>query len=735
MTISFNYQNSDIVSSPTVIVSGSTSTRLPRGVISFINDDNKVFPPQYFEVNNGQFKAILHVAPNERNFFKAEVSDNGSINAYGFAEYGGGQAHVIDSGELTLQFIPLPQNKPIHLCLIRGRDSPNTYDVPRYRLNRGEAPTLENAIKKLKVAGRLMQAYTQDEMRSAGFSNRSFQFVEETVHDQGIFGQVQSPTPHQEVKIHVLTSTKTVAELRSPDLAQQNPNAKDSGGLFSHAIDLVRNTPEIFNQRNGTAVQCACIYLDSTWDHKLILTHAALGGGTNDVKMAIFGSHGLHSFPQNFPLVTPSFLDATHLTTNEVANDCNQCGTSWECLNICLGAFMHEIGHSLGCPHQVDGVMLRDYMWFNRSFMTRENECLRTRSRGEVIAANGTWSKVCHWNRLDLIRFLFHDSFSVPIDQFGKVYATTREQDNSYNGNSAPSSYSLPMNGSLIKSSAGVYMVEVITDDLARYHKEFLPREYGGPGLQTAVAIEFNDLYNGLKSKKGDAKDNFRVRVLSLGGELNIDNFKDHCSHQNQDVIKSDFGLGRGTLTGFKSATLGRADNLKMQYVGFDLKSVYKVRVFSGSALDGIIFYYTSGGRDHNNSAPPKIPKRDYLSKLVRGVQDMYVSDRQEPEKVPDRPSSGETREAVIGKTSGKYSEFTLNQGEYITSFNFRDGAWMDAIQFQTNQGRVSPMYGNANGGHASILEPPTSDFDIVGMYFYLNNWLRGIGIIYTSKN
>ena len=55
-------------------------------------------------------------------------------------------------------------------------------------------------------------------------------------------------------------------------------------GLFDHAIDLVKNCPEIYNQRNGTAVQCACMYLDSTWQNNLILTHAALGGGTNEVK-------------------------------------------------------------------------------------------------------------------------------------------------------------------------------------------------------------------------------------------------------------------------------------------------------------------------------------------------------------------------------------------------------------------------------------------------------------------
>ena len=76
---------------------------------------------------------------------------------------------------------------------------------------------------------------------------------------------------------------------------------------------------------------------------------------------------------------------------------------------------------------------------------------------------------------------------------------------------------------------------------------------------------------------------------------MNIDNFKDHCSKQLKQVIQSDFGLNRGHLQGFKSATLGRTDDLKMEFVGFDIKTIYKVRVYHGSALDGIKFYYKSG--------------------------------------------------------------------------------------------------------------------------------------------
>ncbi|KAK6455186.1 zinc metallo proteinase [Scheffersomyces xylosifermentans] len=734
MTISFNYQNNEIVSSPTVIVSGRTTTGAQRGVVTFTNNANKVFPPQSFEVNsNGNFKAVVHVSPNEKNQFNVEVADNGYISPLGFAEYQGGKPHIVDTGSLILQFYPLPQNKPIHLCVILGRDSKGTYDMPAYKLQRGEVANLETAIKKLKVAGRLMQAYTQDEMRTFGVSNRSFQFVEETQSHQTIFGyNVSSPTPHQEVKVHVLRSPKTVAELRDPNIAQQNPKATDSGGLFSHALDLIKNTPELFDKvkQGKTAIQCAVLYLDSTWDkkNKLILTHAALGGGNGDIKLAIFGSHGLHSWPSNFPQMVPSFLDGTHLTTDEVANDCNQCGTSWECFNITLGAFMHEIGHLLGCPHQVDGVMLRDYIWWNRSFMTREVECLRQRTSGALINPDGTWPKSCHWNKLDMTRFLFHDSFSLPVDRFQKSIETTQAPDD---GNKAPSSYNLPEGGALFKSDVGIYMVEFITDGLARHHHSWFPQVYGGPGPQHELKLDYDQVYAEFRSKSDKAKEDFDVRILSVGGELNISNFKKHCAdHDTSGVIKSDFGLSRGVIRGYKSALLGRGKDGDPSFVGFDIKNIYKVRIFHGGALDGVAFYFKNGGgsTQSNNPPPgaPPVPARNYLSKLKDKLNDKVHS-------ANHSGGNGEDKVVVIGNEKPHYSEFILAPGEVITKFHFRNGAWVDAIQFELNNGRKSEMFGKADGGHLSTLEAPGSGYTIVGMYAYVGGWVDGIGILYTN--
>lgn len=679
--IDFNYNN-EVVSSPMVIVSGRTSVQ--QGVIQFINNANKIFPPLVFEINNGQFKALLHVSPGEPNNYDVSAYDRGYIDWQGFAADLGG---VREKGSLTLHYNELPANKPIHFCVVLGRDSDGRYDMPSYKTKRGEVANLDTAIQRLKVAARMMQAFTQDEFHRLGLSNRSFPFVEETVHAQRVFGyNIDSQVPHQEVKIHVLRSPKTVAELRSPDYAQQNPDAKDNGFLFSHAIDLVSNSDLIKPYReSNTAIQCAVMYLDSNWNGRYITTHAALGGGSNEVKMAVFGSHGLHSYPLNFLQVGPSFVDDTSLSKKEVANDCDQCSTSWECLNICLGAFMHEIGHLLGSPHQTDGVMLRDYIWWNRQFMTREAYCDRDNSQGKLIGPNGEFDRNCHWNIRDIIRYFYHDSFTIPIDKndsgFGKVPATSMRK---IDAGPTPSMYILLPGTVSIKSDSGIYMVELVGDDLARYHVAYYPQSYGGTGLQHELYFNFDELNDHFHRSWDQASDHFSVRVLSLAGDLYVDDFKKSCFPSKDSVIKSDFGLGRGVIDGYKGLLLGSAAG-EMSFIGVDMSRVYKVTIHHGGALDGITFH-------------------------MRGVGD-----------------------ATIGRRSGGATEFELQPGESIARINFRNGAWIDAAQVETDRGRKTDMCGNAEGGHFSTLEPPSSEHKIIGFYGYVGQWLDGIGIIYTS--
>lgn len=682
--IEFNYNN-EVVSSPTVIVSGRTSA-VKRGTIQFINNANKVFPPLVFEINGGQFKALLHVSPGEPNNFDVSAYDSGHIDWQGFASNLGG---VIEKGSLTLHYNELPENKPIHLCVVLGRDSDGSYDMPRYKLQRGEVANLDTAIQRLKVAGRLMQAFTQDEFHRLGLSNRSFPFVEETKNSQRVFGyNMDSPTPHNEVKIHVLRSPKTVKELRNPDYAQQFEGAKENGFLFSHAIDLINGSDLIKPYRErGTSIQCAVMYLDSTWNGQFITTHAALGGGSHEVAMAVFGSHGLHSYPLNFLQVGPSFVDETRLSTNEVANDSNQCSTSWECLNICLGAFMHEIGHSLGSPHQTDGVMLRDYIWWNRQFMTREAFCVRDNSQGKIINHNGEFDENCHWNIRDLLRYFYHDSFTIPIDQndrsFKKLGNTTMVKSD-LGGN--PVHFILEPGTLSVRSSSGIYMVELIGDDLARYHIAYYPQSYGGPGLQHEILLNFEELNYHFHNSWNEATDSFSVRVLSISGDLYMDNFRDSCYASPTSVIKSNFNLGEEKINGYMGELLGTKVG-EMSFIGLDFDDVICVSIHAGGALDGISFE-TRNGKTY-----------------------------------------------TIGSQGGSTTTFDLEPGERLTKFHFRNGQWIDALQVETDRGRKSEMCGNLSGGGLTTLEAPTSQHKIVGFYGYSGDWLDGIGIIYIKRS
>ncbi|OVF05124.1 putative metalloendopeptidase [Clavispora lusitaniae] len=717
--IEFNYRNGEIVSSPTVIVSG-TSSKTDHGVIEFINNENSVFPPQFFEVNNGCFKALLHVSPGEPNKFKVTIWDKARLNAGGFLENG---RKAADQSELTLFFNPLPENKPLHICVILGKDSDGSYDMPNYKLQQGQLANLNTAIQRLKVAARMMQAYTQDEFHNVGLSNRTFQVVEEMQNFQGVFGySLQSKIPHAEAKIHVIRSPKTVKELRDPNYAQQNPKAKESGWLFNHAIDLIQKQDFYQPYKDtDTAIQCAVMYLDSHWDSNTIVTHAALGGGTGEVKLAIFGSHGLHSFPLTFPQITPSFLDDTKLSKKEVANDASQCSTSWECLNICMGAFMHEIGHSFGSPHQTDGVMLRDYLWWNRSFMTREAYCHRDKKQGCCINRNGCWPKTCHWNIRDLIRYLYHDSFSIPVDKnddtFPKIQASTFMPNKSYPNQEAPSSYIVASGVLTVRSIPGIYMIELCGEDLARFHIPFFPKSYGGPGVQHEITLDYKDLSCKFKQSWDRAGDEFDVRVLSVSGDLYIKNFKKSSQISSDTVIKSDFNLGRGIIEGYKSDLLGSAKG-DMKFIGFDVMRITNIRVYHGFALDGISIFISNNG----HHAPP-VPKRDYLAKVMGKLSI-------DPPKSHD--SGGTTQKVTLGNEKPHYTEFTLQPGEFITKMSFRTGQWVDAICIETNTGRSSGMLGNTNGGHVSVFEPPQSS-RMVGMYGYTGSWMDGVGIVYAK--
>ncbi|ODV96982.1 hypothetical protein PACTADRAFT_15486 [Pachysolen tannophilus NRRL Y-2460] len=699
------------------------------GLVRVYHQNQQSFPPQYYEVNDGYFKALIHVNPGE-NSLGVEVCKGKFIDGVPSVEK---SSYSGESVLLDINYVPLLNNPPVHLCILVAKDSPLQFDSPSFKIKE-EGNSLDLAIKKLRMGGRLMQAFTQQQMFTNGFGQRCFRFEEESMKSTISKIEEQAKVVRSDIKIHILKSELTLKELRDPNLAQQNPNGSNTGGLFGIAMNALKKYGGPFSgaATSGRAAQAAVLFLDTHWDpnSNLILTHAALGGGDDDIKLAIFGSHGVWSWPANFEELTKCFTDTTEPSRKEVANDCNECSSSWECLNVTLGAFMHEIGHLLGCPHQINGVMMRDYVTFNRTFLTKERKCIRT--------GKGEWSPIlpkdeCTWHRLDIIRFLYHDSFALPPDFLDLSFKPKMIQDLAQRKRLAlkPSVYPTSTNAVMLESLSGVFLIELHVEDWSRAHIEYLPRCLRGPGPVTEAILSYEEFQNLLPENYRNKK--LKVSVLANGGgQLDIDDLSNFIKQQGSSIpITLDNG---SIIRGFKSCVFGATDRSNETPLAIIAGyKVTKVRIHHGAALDGLEFFLTQVEENHEFSekigeadAPPPIPPRDYKTK----ISNILKLQNTKSNTSSNTPNSKPSKIVKLGNAKHHYTDFELHDNEYIASFNIRSGGWVDAIQIVLNTGRTSDMLGNTSGGSMGQLHPPSGS-SIIGLYGRLGQWLDAIGIIY----
>ena len=424
------------------------------------------------------------------------------------------------------------------------------------------------------MAAYLWQAFTAEQMFRNRLGRRVFRMEEEWVTGTSDYRDRETGTMRSEAKIHVVRCNKTVAELRDLDFAQQNPKANRSGELFTIASEAVK---DYFKPLEGQKQYVSVLLLDAHWDKsaKTITGHAALGGGAGEIQLAIFGSHALQSYPSSIEEVVPAFSDCTPTDTNYVANDCNESGSNWEAANIGIGAHMHEVGHLFGCPHQENGVMLRDYVTLNRSFTTREPYSTRTKSKGGLVLPKDE----CSWHRLDCLRFKGHPSFALPTDP-------PRHADESVqvwpveNGNV------------IVTAASGVAYLEIYTqrDDVCHYWQEFGDGNGNGP-IQKQVILTEQELRNRLPEDR--RKSTLRLSIKSIaGGSYEVEDFGLLASKMSR------FKLPNGQLA-FRSSKLGlsQMEGSTPEEIVFDsslqlTKLMTQVRVYHGFALDGIEFIY-----------------------------------------------------------------------------------------------------------------------------------------------
>ena len=578
----------------------------------------------------------------------------------------------------------------MQLVILMGKDSPGTFDAVPERVQR-EGNGLDTAIRKFRMAAYLWQAFTGEQMHRNGFGRRCFRFEEEWQTGSLTYRDWESGQMRNEAKIHIVRSKMTVKELRDLNRAQQNEKATSGGDLFTIANDAVL---DYFKPKKGQKLYVSVLLLDAHWDTKAktITGHAALGGGAGEIQLGIFGSQALQSYPTSIEEVVPAFSDCTRTNTNFVANDCNESGSNWESANIGIGAHLHETGHMLGCPHQESGIMLRDYVKLNRTFLCREPYSTRTKSPGLRLCLP---KDECTWHRLDTLRFRYHPCFRLPtdlplnIDDSVHVWAVD--------------------NGKvMVTAPTGIAFVEVFAegDDLCRAWIEYNNSD-GSPsgGLPRQIVLSDSDL----KDRLPDDKKNKRIRLTI------------HSAGQGWHKVE-DFGLLKSKTSivklpngqsGFRGSKIGesRQDGSRPQEVILasaliQTKLLTSIKVYHGFAVDGLEFFY-----------------EDSTSQLFgkRG-----------------------------GKAGGSEFMFDTRRGEILLGFYLRAGLWIDGLEVLTSLGRRSGVYGNPTGGSGSVhpmcslliysrkltssrhtLIPPRG-YSIAGVSGSCGQWLDGFSLIIT---
>ncbi|RYP52966.1 hypothetical protein DL768_001960 [Monosporascus sp. mg162] len=317
-----------------------------------------------------------------------------------------------------------------------AKDSPLLIDCPPSK--RGAITTahstLDAAVLKLRMTAYMWQALTAEDLREKGLGRRSFRLDEEwgldtttistrlSREEKGLTSDVvvnssylQSDPKNTRMgsiaKVHIVRSEKTVAQLRDPEVAQQNHSGHKRYELqryFEHAL-AEHGHPFV----SASLPVVAGLILDSHYsvEKGLILAHAALGHHSPDgLSVGIYGSHTTYAWPRFLEEVPACLLDMTP-TGDTIGNDKGLCTTMQGACSLGQRAMLQEVGDAFGAgPLLSNGIMTGGAL----------------RSWGQVFVSQNETKQRAQWDLHDALRFLRKDHFRLPGDR-----ALTRSQNES----------------------------------------------------------------------------------------------------------------------------------------------------------------------------------------------------------------------------------------------------------------------------------------------------------------
>ncbi|KAM5487139.1 hypothetical protein McanMca71_000289 [Microsporum canis] len=599
------------------------------------------FPSVSWPVRASCFKALVHLVPGPNRIRLEFASPKAAPSATPHTSW------------ININYLPLANSPPLQLAILLGSDSDAQYDSAP---NKG-ANDLENAVRKFRMAAYLWQAFTGEQMFRNNFGRRCFHFEEEWQTGSLSGRDADNGIMRSEAKVHIIRCDKTVEELRALSAA----TTEDEGGLFKVAMDSVR---KYFGLRPGEQRYVSVLLLDTHWDNstKSLTAHAALGSSQSaDLKLALFGSHGLHSYPSCLQDIVSAFTDCARTDTAYVANHNNECGSNWETASSSLGRHLHEVGHLFGCHDAESGIMGPDYLRFNRTFMTWEPYSTRTKERGARLLLP---PDECGWHRLDVLRFRFHPCFKLPSDPLSPPTDTIQLW---------------PVDGgkTLVTSGAGIAFIEIFTSadsDIPASFIEYVDAEAGNSNIPRQICFTEAEIRAQLPDHCRKSK---LIRLRIYSGCLSTFTVADLATLKNKDkewTVKVPTVTGHGQLSyrGYMESSQGERHEVVFEAN----KLLTSIKVFAGEkpGLD-------VGAQARGTIAGIEFRYEDGTSQLF-----------------------GDKGQGLID------GEYTLDsrRGEIVMGFHLRaDGDGVHGIGILTSFGRRSGVYGCSKAGQGGTLLPP----------------------------
>lgn len=236
-----------------------------------------------------------------------------------------------------------PQTNPYVVRIIYHTDKSGQTD---YMTQLDDDP--QNYAEKLDTAMKLMQTFTAERMADMGFGRVTFNLE---LDDRG----------------------KVIVHTVKGDHPAEHYYGMKGNQWFDH---LRRSLEKEFSYETGINVVLPA-YTRFDPETKRLRGHTALGGGA----MALFGSGGLFTWPNNLADVARAFGDARTMDPEKVCDDSAGRRALWANAATGIGATLHETAHGLGIFHCRDGgdIMTRAFDHFARAFVFVDAPCSRNR--------------------------------------------------------------------------------------------------------------------------------------------------------------------------------------------------------------------------------------------------------------------------------------------------------------------------------------------------------------------